>query len=257
MLSFKPIFSLSSFTFIKRLLSSSLLSAIRVVSSVYLRLLIFLLVILIPACASSSWAFHMMYSAYKLNKQSDNIQPWCTPFSILNQSIVPCPVLTVASWPAYRFLRRQVRWADISISWRILYSLLWSKIISLLQLTVQFITQLCLTLCDIMDNSMLGFRCPSPTPGACSNSCLLSQWCHQAISSSVIPFSSCLQSFPASESFLMSQFFASGGQSIGVSASALVLPMNIQSWIFLISFRIDWFDLLEVQGILKNHSFAF
>ena len=79
LLSFKPAFSLSSFTFIKRLFSSSLLSAIREVSSTYVRLLIFLLAILIPACASSSPAFHMMYSAYKLNNQGDNIQPWCTP----------------------------------------------------------------------------------------------------------------------------------------------------------------------------------
>ena len=74
MLSFKPTFSLSSFT--KRLFSSSSLSAIRVVSSAYLRLLLFLPAILIPASASSSPAFHMMYSAYKLNKQGDNIQPW-------------------------------------------------------------------------------------------------------------------------------------------------------------------------------------
>ena len=84
-----------------------------------LSLLIFLPAILIPACASSSLAFHMMYSAYYLNKQGDNIQPWCTPFPILNQSVVPFLVLTVASWPAYRFLRRQVRWSGISISWRI------------------------------------------------------------------------------------------------------------------------------------------
>ena len=100
-LSFKPTFSLSSFTFLKRLFSSSR-SAIRVVSSAYLKLLIFLLAVLIPACASSSPAFLMMYSAYKLNKQGDNIQPWCTPFPIWNQSVVPCSVLTVASWPAYR-----------------------------------------------------------------------------------------------------------------------------------------------------------
>ena len=94
----------------------SLLSAIRVVSSADLRLLIFLPAILIPACASSSLAFCMMYSAQNLNKQGDNIQPWCTPFPIVNQAIVPCPVLTVASWPAYRFLRRQVRWSGILIS---------------------------------------------------------------------------------------------------------------------------------------------
>ena len=69
--------------------------------------------------------------------------------------------------------------------------------------------------------------CPSPTPGACSNSCPSSRWCHPTISSSVDPFSSCLQSFPAAGSFLTSQFFASGGQSIEVSASASVLSMNI------------------------------
>ena len=72
--------------------------------------------------------------------------------------------------------------------------------------------------------------CPSLSTIVCSNSCSLSQWCHPTISSSVIPFSSCPQSFPASGSFPMSQFFASGGQSIGVSASASVLPMNIQNW---------------------------
>ena len=63
----------------------------------------------------------MMYSAFKLNKQGDNIQPWNTPFPIWNQSVVPCPVLTVASWPAYRFLRRQVRWSAFPISWRIFH----------------------------------------------------------------------------------------------------------------------------------------
>ena len=72
--------------------------------------------------------------------------------------------------------------------------------------------------------------CPSPTPGASSNSSPVSRWRHPTISSSVIPFSSCLQSSPAWESFPVSQFFASGGQSIGVSASASVLPMNIQDW---------------------------
>ena len=95
MLSFKPDFSLA-FTLIRKLFSCSSLSAIRVVSSAHLRLLIFLLVILIPACDASSPAFCMMYSEYKLNKQSDNIQPWHTPFPIWNPSVVPCPVLTVA-----------------------------------------------------------------------------------------------------------------------------------------------------------------
>ena len=87
-------FSLSSFTFIKRLFSSSSLSVIRVVSSAYLRLLTFLPAILIPACASSSPEFLMMYSACKVNKQGDSTQPWCAPFPILNQSVFPCPVLT-------------------------------------------------------------------------------------------------------------------------------------------------------------------
>ena len=75
--------------------------------------------------------------------------------------------------------------------------------------------------------------CPSPIPGAYSNTCPLHRWCHPTISSSVVPFSSCLQSFPASRSFAMSQFFTSGGQSIGVAASASVLPMNIQDWFLL------------------------
>ena len=123
---FKPAFPLSSSTFIKSHFSSSSHSAIMVVSSEYLRLLVFLLAILIPARASSSLAFHMKYSAYKSNKQLDNIQPWHTPFPIWNQSVVPCPVLTVASWPTYRVLKRQVRWYGIPISFRIFHSLMWS-----------------------------------------------------------------------------------------------------------------------------------
>ena len=88
------------------------------------------------------------------------------------------------------------------------------------------VAQSCLHLCDHKEPQHTRLPCPSPTPGAYSNS--LSQWCHPTIPSSVVPFSSHLQSFPASGSFPMSQFFASGGQSIGVSASASVLPMNIQ-----------------------------
>ena len=94
--------------------------------------------------------------------------------------------------------------------------------------------------------------CPSPTLGAYSNSCLLSRWCHQTISSSVIPFSSCLQSCPASRSFQMSQFFTSGGQSIGVSASASVLPINIQDW-FPLGWT-GWISLLSkgLSRVLAN-----
>ena len=98
-LSFKPAFSLS-FTFIKRLFSSSLPSDIKVISSAHMRLFIFLPEISIPASDSSSLAFHMMYSAYKLNKQGSNVQPWYTPFPIWNQSVVPCLVLTAVYWPA-------------------------------------------------------------------------------------------------------------------------------------------------------------
>ena len=112
---FKTVFH-SSLPLSLRLFSSFSLSAIRVVSSFYLRLLIFLPAVLIPAYASSSLVFLMMYSTYKLNKEGDNIQPRCTPFPILNQSVVPCLVLTVASWPAYRFHRRQVGWSGVSIS---------------------------------------------------------------------------------------------------------------------------------------------
>ena len=85
--------------------------------------------------------------------------------------------------------------------------------------------------------------CPSPTPGACSNLCPSSWWCHPTISSSVVSFSSCLQSFPASGSFPMSQFIASGGQSVGVSASTSVLPMNIQDW-----YPLGWTGWISLQS---------
>ena len=123
-LNFKSSFSLSSFTSIKRLFSSSSLSAIE-----WYHLHIW-------SCWYFSWqswfqlvlhpAFCMMHSAYKLNKQGNNIQPWSTPFNIFNWSIVPCPVLTVASWPTYRFLRRQVKWSDVPIFLKIFHSLFWS-----------------------------------------------------------------------------------------------------------------------------------
>ena len=113
--------------------------------------------------------------------------------------------------------------------------------------------------CLVMSNSLkphglhyARLPCPSPpTPEAFSNSCPSSQWWHQIISSSIVPFSSCLQSFPASRSFPRSLFFTSGGQSIGVSASILVLPMNIQDG-FPLENRKDCLDLLAVQGTLKS-----
>ena len=93
--------------------------------------------------------------------------------------------------------------------------------------------------------------CPSPPPGAWSNSCPLRRWCHPIISSSLVPFSSCLQPFPASGSFPMSWFFISGSQSIGVSASASVLPMNIQGW-----FPLGWtgWIFLHSKGLSRVHT---
>ena len=85
--------------------------------------------------------------------------------------------------------------------------------------------------------------CPSPSPGTYSNSYPLSRWCHPAISSSVVPFSSCLQSFSSSESFPVSQLFASDGQSTGVSISASVLPMNVQDW-----FPLGWTGWISLQS---------
>ena len=105
-------------------------------------------------------------------------------------------------------------------------------------LQVSSVAQLCPTLWDPMNHSTPGLPV-QPTPGVYSNSCPLSWWCHPTISSSVVPFSSCPQSLPASGSFPVSQLFTWGGQSIGVSASASVLPMNT-------------LDLLEVQGTLKS-----
>ena len=100
--------------------------------------------------------------------------------------------------------------------------------------------------------------CPSPSPEACSNSCPLSRWCHPTISPSVVPFSSCFQSFPASGSFPMSQLSASGGQSIGASASASVLPMNIQDWFPLgligwISLQSNWLSRVFSNTTVQNH----
>ena len=105
--------------------------------------------------------------------------------------------------------------------------------------SVQFssVSQSCPNLCDPMDSSTPGLPVHYP------NSCPSSWWCHPIISSSVVPFSSCLQSFPASGSFLMSWFFASGGQNIGVSASASVLPVNIQDW-----FPLGWTDWISLQS---------
>ena len=99
--------------------------------------------------------------------------------------------------------------------------------------------------------------CPSPSPGACSNSWPLSRWCHPTISSSAAPFSSCLQSFPASGSFPTSQFFPSGGQSIGITASASVLPTNIQDYfpLGLISLQSKGLSRVFSHTTVQKHQF--
>ena len=110
------------------------------------------------------------------------------------------------------------------------------------------VTQSCQILCKPKDCSMPGFPCPLLSSRVCPNSCPLSRWRHPTVSSSVAPLSSCPQSFPKSGSFPKSWLFTSCGQSIGASASAALLPMNIQGWFL----RIDWFDFLAVQGTLKR-----
>ena len=110
----------------------------------------------------------------------------------------------------------------------------------------------CVRLCDPMDCSTLGSPCPSPSSGVCSDSCPLSWWCHPTISSSVVPFSSCLLSFPASGSFLMSQLFQSGGQSIGASALVSVFPMNIQDWFPLGSIGLIFLEFKGLSRVFSN-----
>ena len=120
--------------------------------------------------------------------------------------------------------------------------------IELWNIPVQFssVAQSCLTL-QPHEPQHARPPCPSPTPGVHANPCILSWWCDSTISSSAVPFSSCPQSLPASGSFQMSQLFASGGQSIGVSASKSALPINTQDW-----YPLQWLDLLAVQGTLKS-----
>ena len=170
------------FTFIKSLFSSSSFSARRVMSSAYLRLLIFLRAILIPACASSSPTFHVMYSQFSSVQFSH---------SVLSDSLQP------------------------------------------------------------HESQHARPPCPSPSPGVHSNSRPSSWWCHPAISSSVIPFSSCPQSLPASESFPMSQLFTWGGQSTGASALASFLAKNTQGWS-----PLGWTGWISLQSMGLSRVFS-
>ena len=137
-------------------------------------------------------------------------------------SLAPCHSQT--SYSFFLFLK-----IDLKYSWFTMLCLI-SAVQQTVSVQFRSVAQSCLTLCDPMNRQHTRPPCPSPTPRVHPNSCPLSQWCHPVISSSVVRFSSCPQSFPASGSFQMSQLFASGGQSIGVPASTSVLPMNIQDW---------------------------
>ena len=120
---------------------------------------------------------------------------------------------------------------------------MWGEGIALISIQFSSVAQSCLTLCDPHKPQHTRPPCPSPTPGVHPNPCPLSRWCHPTISSSVTPFSSCPQSFPASGSFLMSQLFASCGQSIGVSASTSVPLMNTQDWS-----PLEWTGWISLQS---------
>ena len=220
--SFKPTFSLSSFNFIKRLFNSSSLLNIRVVSSAYLRLFIFLPVILILACDLSNPGFHMMYTAFKLNKQGDNIQPWHTSFLIWNQPIIPCLALTVASWQAYRFLRRQIRCSGIPVSWRLSPSLLsstWSKAVvcSIKEIYVFFWKSLAFS----MTQQMLGFWSLVPLP-------FLNSAEHLEISIHIL-LKSCLENF---EHSLALPFF-------GIGMKTELIQFCSHCWVFQICWCIE------------------
>ena len=144
--------------------------------------------------------------------------------AVVNSATVKTLGTNISSRPCFQFVWLDIQKWDFWNMWLLLFS------------------------CSIMSDSLwprglqhARLPCPSPSPRACSNSCPLSWWCHPTISSSVVPFSSCLQSFPVSGSFLMSRLFTSGGQSIGASAS--VLPMNIQGW-----FPLGWIGLISFQS---------
>ena len=173
-------------------------------SPAYLKSLIFLWAILTPAGASSSLALGTMHS-----KQGDHTQPWHTPFPILNQSTVPRPVLTVASWSAYRFLRRQVMWCG---------SQFFKKAVVCRPVVPD----------SLRPHGLQHARppCPSPTPRVCPSSRSLHRWCCLDSSPSDALFSYCPQSFVGRWSCLST----SDGQNTGVSASVSVLPVNTEGW---------------------------
>ena len=140
----------------------------------------------------------------------------------------------------------RLRWSQLSQKWNFK-----NKNLRLVIIVFQSLSHVWPTLCDALAYSTTGIFCPPLSPGVCSNSCPLSRWCHPTISSSVVPFSSCPQSFPASGSFPMSRLFASGGQSIRSSASASVLPMNIRDWS-----PLGLMGLISLQSKVKKGNFG-
>ena len=185
---------------------------------------------------------HCIWQIHKWEIMFDSAKPWkfcfwcfCCFTSIMNMFFF----LSYATWFWFFFLRKR-------------FQLLWAEFLQISQsrnfLDVQFN---CSVVSDFLwPHGLQHLRppYPPPTPGVYSNSCPLSLWCHSIISSSAIPFSSCLQSFPASGSFPMSQFFPSGDQSIGVSAPATVLPLNSQDW-----FPLGWISL-QFKGLSRVFS---
>ena len=158
-------------------------------------------------------------------------------YSQLSSSVHGIPQARILEWismPSYRGSFQPRDWTHVSCIGRQFFTAVPPKKPVLCQKTVHSSVQFSSSVVSdsLRPHGLQHARlpCPSPTPGACSNSCPWSRWCHPTISSCVVPFSSCLQSFPTSGSFPMSQFFTSGGQSIGVSGSASVLPVNIQNW---------------------------
>ena len=174
--------------------------------------------------------------------------------------LISCCTLLVFCWGFYVYIHKSVVSFSCNIfAWIILSSYKSCEVLSPLTFCLRTISvQLVLFSRSLMSDSLWphGLKharppCPSPTPKACSNSCPSSQWCYTTISSSVVPFSSCLQSFPAPGSFPRSQFFASGGLGIGVSASASVLPMNIQNWF---PFGLTGWIFLQSKGLSRVFS---
>ena len=193
-----------------------------------------------------------MFSTYKLNKQADNIQPWCTPFPILNQSI-PCLVLTVFSWVAYRFLRRQVRWSGILISLRIFHSLLWSTqrlLCTQWSRSARSVAQSCLTLCDPMNRSMPGLPVHHQLPE-------FTQTHLHRVSDAIQPSHPLSSPSPPAPNSSQHQIF-SNESTLRMrwpkywSFSFSIIPSKEIPG--LISFRMDWLDLLAVQGTYEANN---